>query len=38
VITVEDWIGIPQNIEWISLGLVFLLFMAIAFVPQPRLR
>jgi hypothetical protein len=38
VITVEDWMGLPQHIEWISLGVVFLLFMAIAFLPQPRLR
>jgi hypothetical protein len=38
VITVEQWIGIPQNIQWISLGVVFLLFMAIAFLPHPRLR
>jgi hypothetical protein len=38
VITVEEWIGIPQNVQWISLGVVFLLFMAIGFLPQPRLR
>jgi hypothetical protein len=30
--------GIPQDIEWISLGIVFVLFMAIGFLPQPRLR
>lgn len=38
VITVEQWIGIPQNVQWISLGVVFLVFMAIGFLPQPRLR
>jgi hypothetical protein len=38
VITIEQWMGIPQNIQWISLGVVFLLFMAIGFLPQPRLR
>jgi hypothetical protein len=38
VITVEEWMGIPQDIQWISLGVVFVLFMAIAFLPQPRLR
>ncbi len=38
VVTVEQWMGVPQNFEWISLGAVFLLFMAIAFLPQPRLR
>jgi hypothetical protein len=38
VITIEEWMGIPQNIQWISLGVVFVLFMAIAFLPQPRLR
>jgi hypothetical protein len=38
VITIEEWMGIPQNIQWISLGVVFLLFMAIGFLPQPRLR
>jgi hypothetical protein len=38
VITVEQWMGIPQDIQWISLGIVFVLFMAIGFLPQPRLR
>lgn len=38
VITVEDWMGIPQNIQWISLGIVFVVFMAIAFMPEKPLR
>jgi hypothetical protein len=38
VITVEEWLGISQDIQWISLGVVFLVFMAIGFLPQPRLR
>jgi hypothetical protein len=38
VITVEEWLGISQDIQWISLAVVFLVFMAIGFLPQPRLR
>jgi hypothetical protein len=38
VITIEEWLGVPQNIQWISLAVVFVLFMAIGFLPQPRLR
>jgi hypothetical protein len=38
VITIEEWMGIPQNIQWLSLGVVFVLFMGIGFLPQPRLR
>jgi hypothetical protein len=33
VITVEEWMGIPQSFQWISLGVVFVLFMAVAFLP-----
>ena len=33
VITVEEWLGIPQTLQWISLGVVFVAFMAVAFLP-----
>ena len=28
VITVEDWLHLPQSVGWISLGVLFVLFMA----------
>jgi len=33
VITVEGWMGVPQGFQWISLGVVFVLFMCVAFLP-----
>jgi hypothetical protein len=33
VLTIEEWMGIPQDIQWISLGVVFVLFMIVAFLP-----
>lgn len=33
VVTVEDWLHVPQGAQWISLAVVFLLFMAVAFLP-----
>jgi hypothetical protein len=38
VITVEDWLRMPQNAEWISLAIVFVVFNLIAFVPDLRRR
>ena len=36
VITVEAWLGIPQGWQWVSLGVVFIAFMAVAFLPVPK--
>ncbi|HEV2414177.1 MAG TPA: hypothetical protein VGX27_05170 [Candidatus Dormibacteraeota bacterium] len=33
LVTVEGWMGIPQGVQWISLGVVFVVFMAVAFLP-----
>ena len=33
VVTVEDWMHLPQGVQWLSLGAVFVLFMAVAFLP-----
>ena len=33
VITVEDWMHIPQTFQWISVGAVFVVFIAVAFLP-----
>lgn len=33
VITVEDWMHVPQGFQWISLGVVFVVFMAVGFLP-----
>ena len=33
VITIEEWMGIPQGFQWISLGVVFVVFMSVAFLP-----
>lgn len=30
--------GISQGIQWISLAVIFVLFMAVAFIPQKPLR
>lgn len=38
VITVEQWMRISQDIQWISLGIVFVLFMAVAFIRVPLRR
>src|SRR5438067_11179057 len=34
VITVEGWLRIPQYVQWISLGVVFVVFNLVAFVPD----
>lgn len=33
VVTVEDWIHVPQVFQWLSLGVVFVVFMAVGFLP-----
>jgi hypothetical protein len=33
VLAVEEWMGVSPGIQWISLGVVFVVFMAIAFLP-----
>lgn len=33
VVTVEDWMHIPQGFQWLSLGAVFVVFMAVGFLP-----
>jgi hypothetical protein len=38
VVTVEDWMGIPQGLQWISIGAVFIVFMAVGFLPVPTRR
>jgi hypothetical protein len=38
VITVEGWMGVSQDIQWISLAVVFVLFMAVGFLPVPKIR
>ena len=38
VITIEDWLHVPQNVQWISLGVVFVVFNLVAFVPDSRRR
>ena len=38
VITVEQWLRISQDIQWISLGVVFVVFMAVAFIRVPVRR
>ena len=38
VITVEGWLRIPQYVQWISLGVVFVVFNLVAFVPDSRRR
>src|SRR5437879_2197569 len=38
VITVEDWLHVPQSVQWISLGVVFVVFNLVAFVPDSRRR
>ena len=38
VITVEEWLRIPQDVQWISIGVVFIAFMAVAFVRVPSRR
>ncbi|HEY0831488.1 MAG TPA: hypothetical protein VGE99_10130 [Candidatus Dormibacteraeota bacterium] len=38
VITAEDWLHVPQNAQWISLGVVFVVFNLVAFVPNLRRR
>lgn len=38
VITIEQWMHISQDIQWISLGIVFVLFMAVAFIRVPLRR
>jgi hypothetical protein len=38
VITAESWLGIPQGVEWISIAVVFVAFIAVAFLPIPIRR
>src|SRR5438445_13308771 len=38
VITVEDWLHVPQSVQWISLGFVFVVLNLVAFVPASRRR
>lgn len=38
VITAEQWLRISQDIQWVSLGVVFVLFMAVAFIRVPLRR
>lgn len=33
VVTVEDWMHVPAGYQWLSLGLVFVVFMAVGFLP-----
>ena len=33
VVTVEDWMHISQGVQWLSLAVVFVVFMAIGFLP-----
>jgi len=37
VITVEDWFHLSQSIMWISLGVLFVGFLAFAFLADRRL-
>lgn len=33
VVTIEDWMHIPQGFQWLSLGVVFVVFMVVGFLP-----
>ncbi|HSS61519.1 MAG TPA: hypothetical protein VLK30_08695 [Candidatus Limnocylindrales bacterium] len=38
VLTVEDWMHIPQAVQWISLGVVFVLFVGGVLISDRRMR
>jgi hypothetical protein len=38
LLTIESWFRVPQSAEWISLGVLFVVFNLIAFVPFRKRR
>jgi hypothetical protein len=38
LLTIEIWLRVPQSVEWISLGVVFVVFNVVAFVPFRKRR
>lgn len=38
VLTVEDWLHVPQGIQWISLGVLFVVFIVVSIFSNRQRR